>query len=313
MKNYFFGILLFSISADLINCGTITSNSGPTGPISNMNYNYNINNIPYGCDIHKLISNINSDFYKWIGQTASNFSSSDYYYDYESSETADLKQKLTSPPPANAQFVKLLHDFFPFNNVSNSLPNSASTSIFGRRKRLTVVQMTAGQQNYSAYAALNLHNYYRTLHANTSNLTLNSVLNQVAQNYSYQLAYVINNSTQYNLVHSYNSRFGENLFLYCQYGSISNATLMSKLENFMFLYFALHSKTIKFSFSDLTYSATAVFYNEIQYYNWSNPRYASNYGHFTQIVWASTGFMGVGVTIVEKLVAGYNYSCALLL
>jgi hypothetical protein len=53
-----------------------------------------------------------------------------------------------------------------------------------------------------------------------------------------------------------------------------------------------------------------VFYNEIQYYNWSNPGYASNYGHFTQVVWASTGFLGVGVTIAEKLISGFNYSCA---
>jgi hypothetical protein len=57
--------------------------------------------------------------------------------------------------------------------------------------------------------------------------------------------------------------------------------------------------------------ATDVFYNEIKLYNYSNPRYAWPYAHFTQIVWKSSSVMGVGVYLSEMLVDGiYNYSCA---
>jgi hypothetical protein len=214
---------------------------------------FNINNIPSGTDIFTFIQKLNQGFNKWINRNSFTNDVNDYTdngFDYTILNPHILGA--TYAPPAGTQFIAIMTDYFPFNDRSartkrlqrENKGEESSDSVAKhkqeklddtnnkpiRYKRLDNVHMTSDKLNYSLYAALNLHNNYRSLHANTNSLALHAVLNQIAQNYSYQLAYVINNSTQYNLVHSYNSRFGENLFLYCQYGTISNVTLMSKLK-----------------------------------------------------------------------------------
>jgi hypothetical protein len=178
-------------------------------PISSKNL---INQIPVRFKIDNLLDTMNKNFNEWINKAPKNLT------------------KASFAPEIGTEFISIQTNGNQCNHNLEKFKTSLDNFKTNRARRLVEDRMTTYQQNCSAYTALNLHNYYRTLHANTSNLTLNSVLNQVAQNYSYQLAYVINNSSQYNLVHSNNPRLGENLFLYCQYGIISNATLMSKLK-----------------------------------------------------------------------------------
>jgi uncharacterized protein YkwD len=116
------------------------------------------------------------------------------------------------PPQIGSEFTQILLDDSAFDGVvTQTIPY-----ILG----LDINQMTTAELNYSRTNALNLHNYYRNLHANTANLTLDKTVNAVAQTYSQYLA----KQAGYSLVHSANPKFGENLFLYCQYGVIPNQT-----------------------------------------------------------------------------------------
>ncbi len=83
--------------------------------------------------------------------------------------------------------------------------------------QLLIVQLTPSELNIVRQKALDRHNYYRSLH-NVSALTLDDTINDVAQNYSVKLGSINQ------LKHSYNLRYGENLFNYCQYG-VANASV----------------------------------------------------------------------------------------
>ncbi|XP_075903252.1 uncharacterized protein LOC142902242 [Nelusetta ayraudi] len=48
--------------------------------------------------------------------------------------------------------------------------------------------------------------------------------------------------------------------------------------------------------------AVESWYNEIKDYQWSNPGFASNTGHFTQVVWKSSTELGVGMATNGKKV-----------
>ena len=97
------------------------------------------------------------------------------------------------------------------------------------------IQPTADQLSALQNRAVDKHNYYRNMHENTGSLALNSIINQVAQNYSYQLAFVINDPSQNALVHSNNPSFGENIFLLCQSDPITTEVLLSKRKFFKFV------------------------------------------------------------------------------
>lgn len=45
-------------------------------------------------------------------------------------------------------------------------------------------------------------------------------------------------------------------------------------------------------------AAITMWYNEIQYYDWNNPGFSSQTGHFTQVVWRSTNEIGIGIAVV---------------
>ncbi|ODM98333.1 Golgi-associated plant pathogenesis-related protein 1 [Orchesella cincta] len=52
-------------------------------------------------------------------------------------------------------------------------------------------------------------------------------------------------------------------------------------------------------------------YDEIQFYKYSNPGYSSKTGHFTQVVWKSTKIVGIGIAYSQKkkwwvVVANYS-------
>jgi uncharacterized protein YkwD len=88
--------------------------------------------------------------------------------------------------------------------------------------QLKIVQLTNDQLTSVRQSALMRHNVYRRQH-NVSDYVLDDKINRVAQNYSMQLA-------RTNVLrHSYNPRFGENLFQYCQYGVTPTAILLSKI------------------------------------------------------------------------------------
>jgi uncharacterized protein YkwD len=116
-----------------------------------------------------------------------------------------------APPKFGSAFTQILLDDSAFNGVvTPTIP-----SVLGLDNLTTTAEL-----NNSRSYALDLHNYYRSLHVNTTNLTLDKTVNAVAQSYSQYLA----QQADYNLVPSKNAKFGENLFLYCQYGVIPNQT-----------------------------------------------------------------------------------------
>lgn len=60
-------------------------------------------------------------------------------------------------------------------------------------------------------------------------------------------------------------------------------------------------------------NAIKAFYDEIQYYDWNNPGFSSQTGHFTQVVWKASTEIGVGIatypdaTYGRRSVVAINY------
>lgn len=52
---------------------------------------------------------------------------------------------------------------------------------------------------------------------------------------------------------------------------------------------------INLSDSDAAIQATKLWYNEVSKYDYNNPGFSLSTGHFTQIVWKSTIYLGIGV------------------
>jgi uncharacterized protein YkwD len=47
-------------------------------------------------------------------------------------------------------------------------------------------------------------------------------------------------------------------------------------------------------------NVTDMWYNEIQNYNFDNPGFVMDSGHFTQVVWSNTQYMGIGIAKSSK-------------
>lgn len=44
-------------------------------------------------------------------------------------------------------------------------------------------------------------------------------------------------------------------------------------------------------------NAIRLFYDEIEFYDWNNPGFSPETGHFTQVVWRASTEIGVGISI----------------
>lgn len=114
---------------------------------------------------------------------------------------------------------------------------------------------------------LNLHNYYRAQHS-APPLTISRRLNQIAQAYADQLAATSRFEHSGNRL--YNEILGENLYMeWISHGPVPVSTR----------------------------TAMKSWYDEIGLYDFNNPGYSEETGHFTQMVWRSTKWLGVGMAL----------------
>ncbi|ODN06548.1 Golgi-associated plant pathogenesis-related protein 1 [Orchesella cincta] len=139
---------------------------------------------------------------------------------------------------------------------------------------LLQLQLCCGQEAYQQ-KALDLHNQYRATHhspALTSDNTLNSNAVKCAQWYA----------DQQKIDHKcpYKNGTGENL-------SAGNGGNWSNDQ-----------------WAELS---TKMWYDEVKYYNYSNPGFSGKTGHFTQVVWKNSQRLGFGY--VQK--NGYTVGVAL--
>ena len=133
--------------------------------------------------------------------------------------------------------------------------------IFSKKLRFNTI---ANEFNTYVDKLISRHNYYRSLHQNTPNVEKSQELCDIAQAYAETLAAkgVMEHSGS-----KYNGQWmGENLYVTMSSG---NPTIAPN-------------------------AAADYWYAEISSYNYNNPGFASSTGHFTQLVWKSTQYVGCG-------------------
>ena len=127
--------------------------------------------------------------------------------------------------------------------------------------------------------ALSKHNSYRTTHR-SPNMTISSSLNNTAQSWAEYLA--ANGAFQHSSASQRNNA-GENLYVsYTTAPSISADTLGNE--------------------------SVTNWYNEVSAYNYSNPGFSSQTGHFTQVVWKNSTQLGCGAAKGVKTLNGRQYN-----
>lgn len=58
------------------------------------------------------------------------------------------------------------------------------------------------------------------------------------------------------------------------------------------------------------YTIVKTWYDQIQYYQFDNPYFTYETGHFTQLVWKTTKWLGVGIVKRYITISNYNlYHC----
>ena len=135
-------------------------------------------------------------------------------------------------------------------------------------RRLASLDLTTLRNN-----CLTRHNGYRKKHQ-VSNLTRNSAIETIAQNYSEKLA---KSGDFYHSGNTFNGNpLGENL--YWTSGSTVNGN-----------------------------SPVDSWYNEVVDYNFNNPGFSSATGHFTQLVWKGSKNLGCGFACGQGCVVTCNY------
>ncbi len=130
-------------------------------------------------------------------------------------------------------------------------------------------------------AALSEHNMYRARH-HSPDLTLSDSLNNTAQAWAERLAGNPNGGLQHSSPSQRNNA-GENLYV---------------------------SYTLEPSVDPTTLAKDAVdsWYNEVSSYNYDNPGFYPETGHFTQVVWRSSTQLGCGAARGTSTNQGFNYN-----
>ncbi|MEQ8751956.1 MAG: CAP family protein [Coleofasciculus sp. G1-WW12-02] len=127
--------------------------------------------------------------------------------------------------------------------------------------------------------ALSKHNTYRNTHHSPS-MTLSSSLNSSAQTWANYLA---TNGVFKHSSSSQRNNAGENLYaVYTTASSIDSATLANQ--------------------------TVSRWYNEVSAYNYNNPGFSSQTGHFTQVVWKKSTQLGCGAARGVKTISGTKYN-----
>ena len=120
----------------------------------------------------------------------------------------------------------------------------------------------------SAEQGLEKSNYYRKLHG-VNNFIISKTIQNSAQNWAEYLA-------EYDVFqHSPTLKYGENLAMFYNTGLTNDEA------------------------SDL---AVKMWYEEIDKYNYSDPRFSMKTGHFTQVVWASSKMIGTGIARSNRFI-----------
>jgi len=123
------------------------------------------------------------------------------------------------------------------------------------------------------------HNSYRTTHRSPI-MSIQASLNTTAQQWSEYLA--ANALFQHSTAAQRNNA-GENIYVY--YTTASSATEIY-----------------------LATEAVKNWYNEVKDYNYAVPQFASNTGHFTQVVWKASVGLGAGAASGLKVINGITYN-----
>ncbi len=123
-------------------------------------------------------------------------------------------------------------------------------------------------------AALSKHNSYRSIH-HSPNMTESSSLNKSAQSWAEHLA-----STGA-FEHS-DTKAGENI--YASYTTVSSVDA-----------------------ANLGNQAVKSWYDEVSAYDYANPSFSENTGHFTQVVWKNSTELGCGAAQGVKTIQGNEY------
>jgi glioma pathogenesis-related protein 2 len=126
---------------------------------------------------------------------------------------------------------------------------------------------------------LSQHNTYRTTHRSPS-LTSSASLNASAQRWAEQMA--SSGSFRHSSASQRNNA-GENLYVsYTTANSVAAATLANQ--------------------------AMTAWYNEVSAYNYANPVFSMQTGHFTQLVWRSSTQLGCGSARGTATLSGRTYN-----
>lgn len=128
-------------------------------------------------------------------------------------------------------------------------------------------------------ATLTQHNTYRATHRSPS-LAATNALNTTAQSWAERLA---TSGTFEHSSASQRNNAGENLYVYY---TTANSIAAGTLGN----------------------QAVTSWYNEVSAYNYSNPVFSPQTGHFTQVVWRGTTQLGCGAARGTKTLNGRAYN-----
>lgn len=127
--------------------------------------------------------------------------------------------------------------------------------------------------------ALSKHNAYRATH-HSPKLTQAGSLNTTAQSWA---EYLATNALFEHSSPNQRNNAGENLYVYYTTGSSISATTLA-------------NETVK------------AWYDEVADYDYANPGFSSETGHFTQVVWKSTTQLGCGAAQGRATLNGTTYN-----